>query len=44
MLGINEGTSRSNLAKARLKLQEWIKVNLSESSPMKPDKNVQRTV
>lgn len=25
MLGINEGTSRSNLAKARLKLQEWIK-------------------
>lgn len=26
MLGINEGTSRSNLVKARLKLQEWIKI------------------
>lgn len=24
MLGINEGTSRSNLAKARMKLQEWL--------------------
>lgn len=26
MLNINEGTSRSNLVKARLKLQEWIKL------------------
>lgn len=25
MLGIQEGTSRSNLAKARMKLQEWLK-------------------
>jgi RNA polymerase sigma-70 factor (ECF subfamily) len=24
LLGINEGTSRSNLAKARLKMQAWI--------------------
>lgn len=24
MLGINEGTSRSNLAKARIKMQDWI--------------------
>jgi RNA polymerase sigma-70 factor (ECF subfamily) len=31
MLGINEGTSRSNLSKARLKLQEWIKIYLEES-------------
>jgi RNA polymerase sigma-70 factor, ECF subfamily len=44
MLGINEGTSRSNLAKARLKLQEWIKIYLPESSSMKPDSHVQRTV
>lgn len=26
MLNINEGTSRSNLVKARMKLQEWIKL------------------
>ncbi|WP_146895657.1 RNA polymerase sigma factor [Adhaeribacter aerolatus] len=44
MLGINEGTSRSNLAKARLKLQEWIRHNLSEATPIKPDDYVQRTV
>lgn len=30
MLGIQEGTSRSNLAKARMKLQEWLK---PENSP-----------
>ncbi len=30
-LGINEGTSRSNLVKARLKLQEWIKLYSEES-------------
>jgi RNA polymerase sigma-70 factor (ECF subfamily) len=30
MLGVNEGTSRSNLAKARLKLQEWIRLYLSD--------------
>ena len=30
LLGINEGTSRSNLAKARLKMQEWIKQLCSE--------------
>lgn len=29
-LGINEGTSRSNLAKARMKLQEWIKVQQAD--------------
>lgn len=31
MLGINAGTSRSNLAKARIKLQEWIKIYASET-------------
>jgi RNA polymerase sigma-70 factor, ECF subfamily len=31
MLGINEGTSRSNLAKARMKLQEWVKRYLDET-------------
>jgi RNA polymerase sigma-70 factor (ECF subfamily) len=31
MLQINEGTSRSNLAKARLKLQEWINMYLNET-------------
>jgi RNA polymerase sigma-70 factor (ECF subfamily) len=31
LLGINEGTSRSNLAKARLKLQEWVRKHLEES-------------
>lgn len=30
MLNINEGTSRSNLVKARLKLQEWIKLYAAE--------------
>ena len=30
MLGIQEGTSRSNLAKARMKLQEWLQANPSE--------------
>ncbi|MGV3538271.1 MAG: RNA polymerase sigma factor [Rufibacter sp.] len=30
MLGINEGTSRSNLAKARAKLQEWVKMYYPE--------------
>jgi RNA polymerase sigma-70 factor (ECF subfamily) len=44
MLGINEGTSRSNLAKARLKLQEWIKAYQAESTPLKTDDYVQRTV
>ncbi len=29
-LGINEGTSRSNLAKARMKLQEWVKQEIDE--------------
>lgn len=42
MLGINEGTSRSNLAKARTKLQAWIKVYLSEST--KRDNHVQRAI
>ncbi len=31
MLGINPGTSRSNLAKARMKMQEWIKIYASET-------------
>lgn len=31
MLHINEGTSRSNLAKARMKLQEWVKQYLDEN-------------
>lgn len=31
LLGINEGTSRSNLAKARMKLQEWVKKYLEEN-------------
>lgn len=31
MLNINEGTSRSNLAKARMKMQEWVKLYLEES-------------
>lgn len=30
MLNINEGTSRSNPVKARLKLQEWIKLYAAE--------------
>jgi RNA polymerase sigma-70 factor, ECF subfamily len=30
MLGINEGTSRSNLAKARAKMQQWIKLYYPE--------------
>lgn len=30
MLGINEGTSRSNLAKARMKMQEMVKVYVSD--------------
>lgn len=42
MLGINEGTSRSNLAKARGKLQDWIKVYLSESK--KQPHYVQRAI
>lgn len=29
-LGINEGTSRSNLAKARMKLQEWVTDYMNE--------------
>lgn len=32
LLQINEGTSRSNLSKARVKMQEWIKIYVSESS------------
>lgn len=32
MLQINEGTSRSNLAKARIKLQEWIHIYTSEKT------------
>lgn len=32
LLNINEGTSRSNLAKARVKMQEWVKIYVSESS------------
>lgn len=31
LLGINAGTSRSNLAKARMKMQEWIKTYASET-------------
>jgi RNA polymerase sigma-70 factor (ECF subfamily) len=31
MLEINPGTSRSNLAKARIKMQEWIKIYASET-------------
>jgi RNA polymerase sigma-70 factor (ECF subfamily) len=31
LLNINEGTSRSNLAKARIKLQEWVKKYLEEN-------------
>ena len=31
MLNINEGTSRSNLAKARIKMQEWMKQYLNET-------------
>jgi RNA polymerase sigma-70 factor, ECF subfamily len=31
MLNINEGTSRSNLVKARLKLQEWVKNYLDQT-------------
>ena len=30
MLGVSEGTSKSNLAKARAKLQHWIKTELPE--------------
>ena len=30
MLGVSEGTSKSNLAKARAKLQNWIKTELPE--------------
>lgn len=37
-LNINEGTSRSNLAKARIKLQEWIKIYLKE--PINQDSHV----
>jgi RNA polymerase sigma-70 factor (ECF subfamily) len=32
LLGINEGTSRSNLAKARMKMQEWIKRTQAETA------------
>ncbi|PSR53210.1 sigma-70 family RNA polymerase sigma factor [Adhaeribacter arboris] len=42
MLDINEGTSRSNLAKARGKLQDWIQVYLSESK--KQANYVQRAI
>lgn len=35
LLNINPGTSRSNLAKARMKLQEWVTNYLSESSNYK---------
>ncbi|MFB0906951.1 MAG: sigma-70 region 4 domain-containing protein [Spirosomataceae bacterium] len=31
LLEINPGTSRSNLAKARIKMQEWIKIYASET-------------
>ena len=31
MLNINEGTSRSNLVKARHKMQEWVKMYLDEN-------------
>ena len=31
LLNINEGTSRSYLAKARMKLQEWVRLYLDES-------------
>jgi RNA polymerase sigma-70 factor (ECF subfamily) len=32
MLGINEGTSRSNLAKARMKMQEMVKIYVSDQN------------
>jgi RNA polymerase sigma-70 factor (ECF subfamily) len=35
MLKINEGTSRSNLAKARMKMQELIKVYSSDINEYK---------
>ena len=31
MLNINEGTSRSNLVKARLKMQEWVKIYIDDT-------------
>jgi len=42
LLGINEGTSRSNLAKARLKMQEWIKQLCSEKT--EPGNHARRAV
>lgn len=30
MLNINEGTSRSNLAKARMKMQDWVKSYITD--------------
>lgn len=42
MLQINEGTSRSNLAKARMKMQEWVKIYLQEEELINHNNHVGR--